>query len=222
MSRISLVFWAPTSGVHEPRRRSASTGGGVFRRNQRGDSPSATKWGRCGARHGGKRKWTPVVSSLNSHLPLLTAAQTADCVLRKATRHGLLACLSRLRSSLQTAYCYTGGLLIAERGTTVPRKNIFVPADYPNRIIADCNLLQWFARLLCRNAEAADSVAVMYLTSEQVAKDTEEKFSAVPYFAAVTCRQSAPDHPRERGDSQEWRETAGVYSFVPRRVGALR
>ena len=24
-----------------------------------------------------------------------------------------------------------------------------------------------------------------------------------PYFAAVTCRQSAPDPPRERGDSQE-------------------
>ena len=33
---------------------------------------------------------------------------------------------------------------------------------------------------------------------------TEEKILCrSPYFAAVTCRQSAPDYPRERGDSQE-------------------
>ena len=35
-----------------------------------------------------------------------------------------------------------------------------------------------------------------------------------PCFAAVTCRQSAPDSPRERGENQRV-ETAGVYPLVP-------
>ena len=41
-----------------------------------------------------------------------------------------------------------------------------------------------------------------------------------PIFAAVTCRQSAPD-PQGKGEIHKRVETAGVYPLVPRRVGAL-
>ena len=40
-------------------------------------------------------------------------------------------------------------------------------------------------------------------TANRLRKIRKKKSSAVPFFAAVTCRQSAPDYPRERGDSQE-------------------
>ncbi len=45
----------------------------------------------------------------------------------------------------------------------------------------------------------------------------EKKSSAVPYFAAVTCRQSAPDSPRERGDSQEGGNRRCLPSCAPAR-----
>ena len=38
-----------------------------------------------------------------------------------------------------------------------------------------------------------------------------------PYFAAVTCRQSAPDHPRERGDTQEGGNRRCLPSCAPAR-----
>ena len=38
-----------------------------------------------------------------------------------------------------------------------------------------------------------------------------------PYFAAVTCRQSAPDPPRERGDSQEGGNRRCLPSCAPAR-----
>ena len=38
-----------------------------------------------------------------------------------------------------------------------------------------------------------------------------------PYFAAVTCRQSAPDYPRERGDSQEGGNRRCLPSCAPAR-----
>ena len=38
-----------------------------------------------------------------------------------------------------------------------------------------------------------------------------------PYFAAVTCRQSAPDSPRERGDSQEGGNRRCLPSCAPAR-----
>ena len=41
-----------------------------------------------------------------------------------------------------------------------------------------------------------------------------------PFFAAVTCRQSAPD-PQGKGEIHKRVETAGVYLLCPRRVGAL-
>ena len=40
-----------------------------------------------------------------------------------------------------------------------------------------------------------------------------------PYFAAVTCRQSAPGYQRKRGDSQEGRNL-GVYPLAPPRGAA--
>ena len=39
--------------------------------------------------------------------------------------------------------------------------------------------------------------------ANRLRKTREKKSSAVLLFGAVTCRQSAPDPPRERGDSQE-------------------
>ncbi len=42
-----------------------------------------------------------------------------------------------------------------------------------------------------------------------------------PFFAAVTCRQSAPDYPRERGDSQEGGNRRCLPSLRPRGVSAL-
>ena len=45
----------------------------------------------------------------------------------------------------------------------------------------------------------------------------KEKSSAVPYFKAVTCRQSAPDYPRERGDSQEGGNRRCLPSCAPAR-----
>ena len=38
-----------------------------------------------------------------------------------------------------------------------------------------------------------------------------------PFFAAVTCRQSAPDPPRERGDSQEGGNRRCLPSCAPAR-----
>ena len=47
---------------------------------------------------------------------------------------------------------------------------------------------------------------------------TEEKILCrSPYFAAVTCRQSAPDYPRERGDSQEGGNRRCLPSCAPAR-----
>ena len=45
----------------------------------------------------------------------------------------------------------------------------------------------------------------------------KKKSSAVPLFAAVTCRQSAPDYPRERGDSQEGGNRRCLPSCAPAR-----
>ena len=45
----------------------------------------------------------------------------------------------------------------------------------------------------------------------------KKKSSAVPFFAAVTCRQSAPDYPRERGDPQEGGNRRCLPSCAPAR-----
>ena len=53
--------------------------------------------------------------------------------------------------------------------------------------------------------------------SEGSSSAAEKKSSAVPFFAAVTCRQSAPDYPRERGDPQEGGNRRCLPSCAPAR-----
>ena len=54
-------------------------------------------------------------------------------------------------------------------------------------------------------------------TANRLRKIRKKKSSAVPFFAAVTCRQSAPDYPRERGDSQEGGNRRCLPSCAPAR-----
>ena len=76
------------------------------------------------------------------------------------------------------------------------------------------NALKNRAALSCRACvDETTCVAERYLTlrtgcsrgrTPKVVRPQQRKNSLpFPYFAAVTCRQSAPDYPRERGDSQE-------------------
>ena len=58
---------------------------------------------------------------------------------------------------------------------------------------------------------------LMRTDSEGSSSAAEKKSSAVPFFAAVTCRQSAPDYPRERGDSQEGGNRRCLPSCAPAR-----
>ena len=106
---------------------------------------------------------------------------------------------------------------------TVPR-NIFTCADYPNpAVIADLHSQTVCTALLCRACEDFPvCVAVMYLTLRTGCERHGRKNPLpFPYFAAVTCRQSAPDYPRERGENQRV-ETVGVYPLVrPRGVSAV-
>ena len=53
--------------------------------------------------------------------------------------------------------------------------------------------------------------------SEGSSSVAEKKSSAVLLFGAVTCRQSAPDYPRERGDSQEGGNRRCLSSCAPAR-----
>ena len=146
-----------------------------------------------------------------------------------------LAFVSQNIRSSQIAYCYTGGLINARRGMTVPRKSlarcnarhlrikllvqfIFVDPVYYN-VLTTC------AALLCRAClDEITCVAERYLTlrtgcsrgrTPKVVRPQQRKNPLpFPCFAAVTCRQSAPDSPRERGENQRV-ETAGVYPLVP-------
>ena len=54
-------------------------------------------------------------------------------------------------------------------------------------------------------------------TANRLRKIRKKKSSAVPFFAAVTCRQSAPDYPRERGDPQEGGNRRCLPSCAPAR-----
>ena len=98
---------------------------------------------------------------------------------------------------------------------------------------------------LCRAClDEITCVAVMYLTLRTgYEKHGRKNPLPFPYFRAVTCRQSAPDYPRERQEFKEeghsfnprtareqclaaYGQTAGVPSFLPLRraphVPALR
>ena len=65
---------------------------------------------------------------------------------------------------------------------------IFVGAVYHNAL-SNC------AALLCRTQRRVARMcsSTLSVNCEKVTKNTEEKFSAVPYFGAVTYRKSAPD-----------------------------
>ena len=53
--------------------------------------------------------------------------------------------------------------------------------------------------------------------ANRLRKTRKKKSSAVLLFEAVTCRQSAPDYPRERGDSQEGGNRRCLPSCAPAR-----
>ena len=104
---------------------------------------------------------------------------------------------------------------LRRRGMTVPRNPLARYTAWHLRIrrlvqfiLAGAvynNALKNRAALLCRAClDEITCVAVMYLTLRTGCERHGRKNSLpFPYFAAVTCRQSAPDYPRERGDSQE-------------------
>ena len=75
---------------------------------------------------------------------------------------------------------------------------ILVGAVY-NNALTNCA-----TRVCCACKDETAGVAVMYLTL-RISRERHGRKNPLPFphFAAVTCRQSAPDPPRERGDSQE-------------------
>ena len=82
-------------------------------------------------------------------------------------------------------------------------------------------------RVCCACADPPTCVAERYLTlrtgcsrgrTPKVVRPQQRKNPLpFPYFAAVTCRQSAPDPPRERGDSQEGGNRRCLPSCAPAR-----
>ena len=108
------------------------------------------------------------------------------------------ACLSPPFRSSQTAYCYTCGLINAERGMTVPR-NIFTCADYPNpAVIADLHSQTVCATLLSPRGPSLALWAIHLVsrlrrlsglcsrtvsdTANRLRKTRKKKSSAVPLF----------------------------------------
>ena len=89
---------------------------------------------------------------------------------------------------------------------------IFVGAVYHNALTI-C------AALLCRALRRVNRLCSRTVsgTANRLRKTRKKKSSAVPLFAAVTCRQSAPDYPRERGDSQEGGNRRCLPSCAPAR-----
>ena len=73
-------------------------------------------------------------------------------------------------------------------------------------------------RVCCACKDETAGVAVMYLTL-RISRERHGRKNPLPfpYFAAVTCRQSAPDPPRERGDSQEGGNRRCLPSCAPAR-----
>ena len=78
-----------------------------------------------------------------------------------------------------------------------------------------CRALRRVNRLCSRTVSGT---ANMSGHGSTLCSPTEEKILCrSPYFAAVTCRQSAPDPPRERGDSQEGGNRRCLPSCAPAR-----
>ena len=89
---------------------------------------------------------------------------------------------------------------------------IFVGAVYHNAL-TNC------ATRVCRACvDETTCVAEQYLTLRTGCERHGRKNPLpFPHFAAVTCRQSAPDYPRERGDSQEGGNRRCLPSCAPAR-----
>ena len=114
-------------------------------------------------------------------------------------------------SQCRIHYCYTGGFVSA--GATYPCRatrwhviphgtcdfrrliQFILAGPVYHKALTNC------AALLCRACgELPVCVAVMYLTLRTGCERHGRKNPLpFPYFAAVTCRQSAPDYPREKG-----------------------
>ena len=104
--------------------------------------------------------------------------------------------------------CYTGRHLRIRRLILF----IFAGAVYDNAL-TDC------AALSCRACvDLITCVAERYLTLRTgCEKHGRKNPLSFPYFAAVTCRQSAPDPLRERGNSQEGGNRRCLPSCAPAR-----
>ena len=73
-------------------------------------------------------------------------------------------------------------------------------------------------RSCCACVDLITCVAERYLTLRTgCEKHGRKNPLPFPYFEAVTCRQSAPDSPRERGDSQEGGNRRCLPSCAPAR-----
>ena len=88
------------------------------------------------------------------------------------------------------------------------------------------NALTNCAALLCRAlrrvnhlcSSTVSGTAYRFRQGSTLCSPTVEKILCrSPIFAAVTCRQSAPDYPRERGDSQEGGNRRCLPSCAPAR-----
>ena len=111
---------------------------------------------------------------VNLPFSLLPWVQTVDCVSRKRTRQS-----GYLSVSFSAFSQFTDRLLL------------HIPATFRRRGIP-------VPRLRGVNRLCSSNIAEMRICGYRA----EEKILCrSPFFAAVTCRQSAPDPPRERGDS---------------------
>ena len=72
-------------------------------------------------------------------------------------------------------------------------------------------------RVCCACAGPVSGTANMSRHGSTLCSPTVEKILCRSLFAAVTCRQSAPDYPRERGDPQEGGNRRCLPSCAPAR-----
>ena len=96
---------------------------------------------------------------------------------------------------------------------------IFADPIYHNALTncaaLSCRALRRVARMCSRTVSGT---AYRFRHGSTLCSPTVEKILCrSPYFAAVTCRQSAPDYPRERGDSQEGGNRRCLPSCAPAR-----
>ena len=117
----------------------------------------------------------------------------------------------------------------AARFVSALLRTVSAKINCTKRLIRRCRALQHAKELrdtvMSRLLEVADlcsrtvsDTANMSRHGSTLCSPTVEKILCrSPYFAAVTCRQSAPDYPRERGDSQEGGNRRCLPSCAPAR-----